>query len=65
MNLHVKACSVFHTATQKLHTKIPCDNSQFPEFSRINKFPEISRFARVVSTLNMIQQKNEKLNYDM
>ena len=51
----MSACCVFEIASRTNSiwcTKIPRVHFNFPEFSRINKFPKISRFSRVVSTLH-------------
>jgi len=45
------ACCVFQTASwqnNSWYTKVPWVYFKFPDFSRINKFPEISWLSRAV-----------------
>jgi len=54
---YMSACCVFQIASQKTASDIReypeyiSNSPSFAEFSIINKFPEISTFSRVVSTL--------------
>ena len=57
--IHASRCvtqPIYATVTDNYaHEKTASD--KFPEFSRINKFPEISMFSRVVNTLVNVHTK--------